>query len=40
MPGFLIQGVGTVMKFQDTEGNIASAMQYLPGIFESMGGNQ
>lgn len=40
MPGFDIQGVGTVMKFQDTEGNVASAMQYLPGIFESMGGNQ
>lgn len=37
-PAFLIQGVGTVMKFQDTEGNIASAIQYLPGVFESMGG--
>ncbi len=40
MPGFLIHGVGTVMKFQDTEGNIANAMQYLPGVFESMGGGQ
>ena len=39
MPGFLIQSVGAVMKFQDTEGNIASAMQYLPGVFESMGAN-
>jgi predicted enzyme related to lactoylglutathione lyase len=37
MPAFLIEGVGTVMKFQDTEGNIASAIQYLPGVFESMG---
>jgi uncharacterized protein len=39
-PGFVIQEVGTVMKFQDTEGNIASAIQYLPGIFESMGANR
>jgi predicted enzyme related to lactoylglutathione lyase len=37
MPGFVIQGVGTVMKFQDTEGNCASAIQYMPGVFESMG---
>lgn len=40
MPGVLIQGVGTVMKFQDTEGNIASAIQYLPGIRESMGASR
>lgn len=40
MPAFLIQGVGTVMKFQDTEGNIASAIQYLPGVFESMGASR
>jgi len=40
LPGVLIHGVGTVMKFQDTEGNVASAMQYLPGIFESMGGGR
>lgn len=37
MPGSVIQGVGTVMKFQDTEGNVASAIQYLPEIAEAMG---
>jgi uncharacterized protein len=40
MPAFLIQGVGTVMKFQDTEGNLASAIQYLPGVHESMGASR
>lgn len=40
MPGFLIQGVGTVMKFEDTEGNIACAMQYLPSGRESLGKGQ
>ena len=38
LPPFLIDGVGTVAKFTDTEGNAASAMQYLPGVFDSMGG--
>lgn len=37
VPGFVIQGVGTVMKFVDPEGNCVSAVQYLPGIRESMG---
>lgn len=35
-PAFDIQGVGTVVKLQDTEGNVVSAIQYLPGVFESM----
>ncbi len=39
MPSFLIEGVGTVAKFTDTEGNAVSVMQYLPGVFESMGGS-
>ncbi len=33
-PGFLIQGVGTVLRFQDTEGNHVSAIQYLPSVRE------
>jgi len=40
MPAFLIEGVGTVIKFEDPEGNLASAMQYLPGVFESFGGTR
>lgn len=39
MPGFLIQGVGTVVKFQDTEGNIASVIQYLPSALAMLGGS-
>ncbi|MBX3359066.1 MAG: VOC family protein [Phycisphaeraceae bacterium] len=38
MPPFLINGVGTVVKFADTEGNAVGAMQYLPGVLESAGG--
>jgi uncharacterized protein len=37
MPSFAIHGVGTVMKFEDPEGNVVSAIQYLPGVLESMG---
>jgi len=40
VPGFVIQGVGTVMKFLDTEGNVVSAIQYMPGVFESMGASR
>ncbi|MDX2201083.1 MAG: VOC family protein [Phycisphaerae bacterium] len=39
MPGFLIQGVGTVAKFQDTEGNHVSVIQYLPSALETLGGS-
>lgn len=31
-PPFHIERVGTVVQFSDTEGNIACAMQYLPGV--------
>jgi len=36
-PGFLIQGVGTVMKFEDPEGNHASAIQYVPQLSNTRG---
>jgi uncharacterized protein len=32
MAPFEIQGVGTMVMFEDTEGNVVGAMQYLPGI--------
>ncbi len=31
-PPFLIEHVGTVAQFEDTEGNRASVMQYLQGV--------
>jgi len=31
-PGSLIQSVGTVMKFEDQEGNHANAIQYVPQL--------
>ena len=31
-PPFLIEHVGTVAQFEDTEGNKASVMQYLEGV--------
>ncbi len=31
MQPFVIEGVGTLIMFEDTEGNTAGAMQYLPG---------
>ncbi|MGQ0542895.1 MAG: VOC family protein [Blastocatellia bacterium] len=31
-PPFLIEHVGTVAQFKDTEGNIACVMQYLEGV--------
>lgn len=31
-PPFLIEHVGTVAQFEDTEGNRASVMQYLEGV--------
>jgi hypothetical protein len=34
MQPFRIEGVGDLIFFQDTEGNIAGAMQYEPGVFE------
>ena len=33
MPPFKIDGVGELIFFQDTEGNIAGAMQYEDGVF-------
>ena len=32
MPAFKIETVGTLIKFQDTEGNSVGAMQYEPGV--------
>lgn len=32
MAPFEIQGVGTLVMFEDTEGNVVGAMQYLPGV--------
>lgn len=32
MPAFQIDGVGTLVMFQDTEGNTVGAMQYLEGV--------
>ncbi len=32
MPPCEIEGVGTLVMFQDTEGNVAGAMQYLAGV--------
>lgn len=32
MPPFEIEGVGTLVVFRDTEGNVAGAMQYLEGV--------
>jgi predicted enzyme related to lactoylglutathione lyase len=33
MPPYRIEGVGELIYFQDTEGNLAGAMQYEPGFF-------
>lgn len=32
MQSFEIEGVGTLLMFEDTEGNVVGAMQYLEGI--------
>ncbi len=32
MEPFEIEGVGTLVMFQDTEGNVVGAMQYLEGV--------
>lgn len=32
MPPFEIEAVGTLVMFEDTEGNVAGAMQYVPGV--------
>jgi predicted enzyme related to lactoylglutathione lyase len=34
MQPFRIEGVGELMYFQDTEGNLVGAMQYEPGVFD------
>ncbi|MEO1008354.1 MAG: VOC family protein [Planctomycetota bacterium] len=31
-PPMRIEGVGTVLQFRDTEGNVAQAMQYADGV--------
>eukprot|EP01041_Mallomonas_annulata_P034254 gene34254-56992_t len=33
MPPFKIEGVGELMFFRDTEGNVAGAMQYEAGVW-------
>lgn len=32
MPPFQIEGVGTLVMFEDTEGNVVGAMQYVEGV--------
>lgn len=32
MPPMEIPGVGTLLMFDDTEGNVVGAMQYVPGL--------
>ncbi len=32
LPPFEIEGVGTLVMFRDTEGNVVGAMQYLEGV--------
>ena len=32
MPPFEIEGVGTLIMFEDTEGNVVGAMQYAEGV--------
>jgi predicted enzyme related to lactoylglutathione lyase len=34
MPPYRIDGVGELIYFEDTEGNLAGAMQYVPGFFD------
>jgi predicted enzyme related to lactoylglutathione lyase len=34
MPPYRIEGVGELIYFEDTEGNLVGAMQYDPGVFE------
>ena len=33
MPPYRIEGVGELIFFEDTEGNLVGAMQYQPGVF-------
>lgn len=35
MKPFLLEGVGTLVHFEDPEGNAVGAMQYLPGVLDS-----
>lgn len=32
VPPFVIDGVGTLIMFEDTEGNVVGAMQYVDGV--------
>jgi predicted enzyme related to lactoylglutathione lyase len=34
MPPYRIDGVGELIYFEDTEGNLVGAMQYVPGFFD------
>jgi len=34
MPPIYIEGVGRLIYFEDTEGNLVGAMQYDPGVFD------
>lgn len=37
MPPYKIEGVGTLIYFEDPEGNLVGAMQYEPGVFAEAG---
>ncbi len=34
MPSYLIEGVGEIGYFEDTEGNVVGVAQYLPGLWK------
>jgi predicted enzyme related to lactoylglutathione lyase len=34
MPTYYLQGVGKLIYFEDTEGNLVGACQYDPGVFD------
>ncbi|ATQ41328.1 VOC family protein [Caulobacter mirabilis] len=34
MPPYRIEGVGELIYFEDTEGNVCGAMQYEPGVWD------
>jgi len=34
MPPYRIEGVGELIYFEDSEGNLVGAMQYDPGVFD------
>lgn len=40
LPPFLLETVGTLAMFEDTEGNVVGAMQYLEGILQGNEGTK